>query len=80
MFTFLFSTILSFLDGSNLPSKPIDREIEGVPLTFFETNVESIRHLVAMYADVMSSETSSLHESQAVFGRWHRQIAALRSL
>ena len=61
-------------------SQQINREIEGVPLTFFEAHVESIRHLVAAYADVVSGETFSLHEPQAVFERWDRQIAALRSL
>jgi Pyridoxamine 5'-phosphate oxidase len=61
-------------------SQQIDEEIEGVSLTFFEARVESIRYLVATYADVLSGETFSLHESQAVFERWDRQIAALRSL
>lgn len=61
-------------------AQQIDKEIEGVPLTFFEAHVESIRHLVATYADVVSGETFSLHEPQAVFERWDRQIAALRSL
>jgi hypothetical protein len=63
-----------------LRAQQIHREIEGVPLTFFEAQVESIRHLVAAYADVVSGETFSLHEPQAVFERWDRQVAALRSL
>ncbi|BAU12999.1 hypothetical protein LEP3755_35350 [Leptolyngbya sp. NIES-3755] len=63
-----------------LRSRPIHKEIEGIPLSFFEAQIESIRHLVSAYADVESGETFSLHEPQAVFGRWDRQIAALRSL
>lgn len=61
-------------------SQQIDKKIEGVPLTFFEAQIESIRHLVSAYADVVSGETFSLHEPQAVFARWDKQIAALRSL
>lgn len=61
-------------------SQQIDKEIEGVTLTFFEARIESIRHLVSAYADVVSGETFSLHEPQAVFARWDKQIAALRSL
>jgi hypothetical protein len=61
-------------------SQQIDQEIEGEGSAFFEAHVESIRHLVAAYADVVSGETFSLHEPQAVFERWDRQIAALRSL
>jgi Pyridoxamine 5'-phosphate oxidase len=57
-----------------------NQEIEGVPLTFFEAQVESIRHLVSAYADILSGETFSLHEPHAVFARWDKQIAALRSL
>ena len=61
-------------------AQPINKEVEGVPLTFFEAQIESIRHLVSAYADVVSGETFSLHEPDAVFERWYRQIAALRSL
>ncbi|KJH70920.1 PNPOx family protein [Aliterella atlantica] len=63
-----------------LRSQPIHKEVEGVPLTFFEAQIKSIRHLVSAYADVESGETFSLHEPQAVFERWNKQIAALRSL
>lgn len=61
-------------------TQQINKEVEGVPLSFFEAQIESIRHLVAAYADVVSGETFSLHEPHAVFERWERQIAALRSL
>lgn len=61
-------------------AQQINKEIEGVPLTFFEAYVESIRQHVARYADVLSGVTFSLHEPHAVFARWDRQIAALRSL
>jgi hypothetical protein len=60
-------------------AQQINQEIEGVPLTFFEARVESIRQHVATYADVLSGVTFSLHEPQTVFARWE-QIAALRSL
>jgi hypothetical protein len=61
-------------------AQQINKEIEGVPLTFFEAQVESIRQHVATYADVLSGVTFSLHEPHAVFARWDKQIAALRSL
>lgn len=61
-------------------AQQIDKEIEGVPLTFFEAYVESMRQHVAVYADVLSGVTFSLHEPDAVFARWDKQIAALRSL
>lgn len=61
-------------------AKQLNQEIEGVPLTFFEAQIESIRHLFSTYADVLSGEAFSLHEPQTVFERWDRQIAALRSL
>ncbi len=58
----------------------LNKEIEGVPLSFFEAEVLSIRQHVAVYADVLTGVTFSLHEPQAVFARWDKQIAALRSL
>lgn len=61
-------------------SQQIDKAIKDIPLSFFEAHVETIRHLVSAYADVLSGETFSLHEPDAVFARWDRQIAALRSL
>lgn len=63
-----------------MQTQQINKEIEGVPLTFFEAEIKSIRHLVSAYADVLSGETFLLHEPHAVFERWDRQIAALRSL
>lgn len=61
-------------------AQQINREVEGVPLTFFEARIESIRQHVATYADVLSGVTFCLHDPQTVFARWDKQIAALHSL
>jgi hypothetical protein len=57
----------------------IKKEVEGVPLHFFEATVEDVRKHVVPYADVLTGVTYSLHEGQTVLERWSRQIAALRS-
>ena len=44
-----------------------------------EAEVETTRIHRAPYATVTSGTTFALNEPQAVFGRWQRQIAALRA-
>lgn len=76
-------TISLSLDGGicelRLRARRLAHSASDVPLAFFEAEVETVRQHVAPYATVTGGATFSLHDPQAVFPRWQRQIAALRA-
>jgi hypothetical protein len=76
-------TLTLSLDGGmcevRLRAHQLQHSSPGMPLAFFEAEVETTRFHKAPYAAVTGGITFTLHEPQAVLPRWQRQIAALRA-